>query len=79
MTQTVSGTKMAKRTGSSDRIDTAVKLDADVVRKAKIVAAYRGQTLADYLSESLGSFVDRDLETEHAKETSSKPKGGKTK
>ena len=79
MTTQVPEAPMAKRTGNPERVDTAVKLDAEVVRKAKIVAAYRGQTLADYLSESLGSFVDRDMETEHSKETSARAKAPKNK
>ena len=34
--------------------DTAVKIDSEVVRQAKIVAAYRDQSLAEYLSSTLG-------------------------
>lgn len=61
----------------SRRIDVPVKMDAEVVRKAKIVAAYRGQSLAEFLSDELGSIVDRLLEEEHAKEVKAKPAKGK--
>jgi hypothetical protein len=43
------------------RQDTAVKVDAEVIRKAKIVAAYKDVSLAEYLSEALRPIVDRDL------------------
>ncbi len=49
------------------RNDTAAKIDSGVVADAKIVAAFRGITLAEYLSEILRPTVSRDLETEMAK------------
>lgn len=58
------------------RNDVAVKIDADIVRKAKIVAAYKEVSLAQYLSEVLGPTVDRDLK-EHSRrelEGEAKPK-----
>lgn len=62
------------------RNDVTVKMDAEVARKAKIVAAYRDQSLAEFISDQLSPIVDRMLQEEHAKETGSKPgrtKGGK--
>jgi len=57
------------------RNDVPVKMDAEVVRKAKVVAAYRGQSLAEFLSAEIASIVDRLLEAEHAKMVKgSKPK-----
>lgn len=49
------------------RNDTAAKIDAGVIKDAKIVAAFRGQSLAEYLSEILRPAVTRDLENEMAK------------
>ncbi len=49
------------------RNDVPVKMDAEVVRKAKIVAAYRGQTLAEFVSQTIGSIVDGLIEQEHAR------------
>jgi ribosomal protein L12E/L44/L45/RPP1/RPP2 len=40
------------------RNDTAVKIDAEVIRVAKIVAAFEGKSLAEFLSESLKPIVD---------------------
>lgn len=54
------------------RADVPVKMDSEVVRKAKIVAAYRGQSLAEFLSNTLGEIVDGLLAAEHAKETGGK-------
>jgi hypothetical protein len=42
------------------RDDTAVKVDTEVVRKAKVVAADRGIPLAKYLSEALRPIVEKD-------------------
>lgn len=43
------------------RNDTSVKMDAELVHKAKIVAAYRGQSIAEYLSERFGALIESDL------------------
>lgn len=56
------------------RVDVAVKIDSEVVRQAKIVAAYREQTLAEYLSETLAPIVLRDLAEEATKEVQPKAK-----
>lgn len=45
------------------RNDVAVKIDAATVRKAKLIASYRGTTLAEYLSSRLRGPVDKDYET----------------
>jgi hypothetical protein len=39
-----------------------VKMDADVVRKARIVAAYEGKSLAAYLNETIRPIVERQLQ-----------------
>jgi hypothetical protein len=46
------------------RNDVAVKLDAKVAKEAKMVAAARGITLAEYISEILRPIVHRDLRAE---------------
>jgi hypothetical protein len=43
------------------RNDVAVKIDAEVTRIAKIVAAHKDISLAEYLSETLKPIVERDL------------------
>ncbi len=57
---------MPKR-GDVKRNDSPAKIDAEVIRDAKIVAAYREITLAEYLSELIRPLVARDLDLEHAK------------
>jgi hypothetical protein len=56
------------------RNDISVKLDAQVTRKAKLVATNRGITLAEYLSELLKPLVARDYDAEFKQPN--KPKGG---
>jgi hypothetical protein len=67
-------TMAAKKPGRpmGNRSDTTVKMDADVVAKAKIAAAYKGKSLAEYLTELVRPLVVRDIEQEHAR-----MKGGK--
>jgi hypothetical protein len=43
------------------RNDLSVKIDAEIVRKVKIVAAYRDLSIAEYLSETLRPIVEREL------------------
>jgi hypothetical protein len=57
------------------RNDVPVKVDVEVIRIAKIAAAYKGLSLAEYLSETLRPIVSRDVEHEHAKVAG--PKQGK--
>jgi hypothetical protein len=62
------------------RLDVAVKLDAKVAKEAKMVAAARGVTLAEYISEILRPIVRGHLEQETSKmlggEKPKQPKGG---
>jgi hypothetical protein len=59
------------------RNDLAVKIDAEVISEAKMVAASKGISLAEYLSEVLRPIVHRDLEAETARRLKPrKPKGG---
>ena len=44
------------------RNDVPVKLDAEVARKAKMVAASQDKSLAEYISETLRPIVTRALE-----------------
>lgn len=58
------------------RNDVAVKLDAEIVRKAKHVAINRRITLAQYLSDLLQPLVERDFNAEMSKMLG-QPKRGK--
>jgi reverse gyrase len=49
------------------RNDISVKLDAQVARKAKLVATNRGITLAEYLTSIVAPIVARDLKEEMSK------------
>lgn len=53
------------RTGAgrpkSDRDDVSVRLDRNVVSRARFVADQRGLTLAEYLTELVRPLVDRDF------------------
>jgi ATP-dependent Clp protease adapter protein ClpS len=42
------------------RTDATVKIDVEVLRKAKVVAAIRDVTLAEYLTEVLRPIVEKD-------------------
>jgi hypothetical protein len=65
-------TKMARN-------DLSVKIDADVVTKAKHVSFNRRMTLAAYLSEMCRPLVDRDFEEEMAKMNKMLPSATKPK
>jgi hypothetical protein len=79
------GVRDSKMVGTTERVmarnDVTVKLDAQVAKKAKMVAAAREITVAEYVSEILRPIVQRDLEAESARVLSDsskvrKPKGG---
>lgn len=53
------------------RNDVAVKVDADLVRKAKIVAAFKDVSLAEWISEALRPIVEQEL-LRHSQQTVSK-------
>lgn len=53
--------------------DVPVKMDSEVVRKAKIVAAFRGQSLAEFLSDTMGKIVDDLIDEAYAREKGGKP------
>jgi hypothetical protein len=74
MVATVDRTKMARN-------DLAVKMAAEIVKKAKHVAINRSVTLAEYLSERIRPLVEQDFEQEMAKmlkgQEAPRPKSGK--
>jgi predicted HicB family RNase H-like nuclease len=57
-------TTMAEKRGrgrpETGRNDVTVRVDAEVIRSAKIVASYESKSLAEYLSDVLRPIVDRD-------------------
>lgn len=62
------------------RNDVSVKVDATVVNEARIAAAFKGQTLAEYLSETLRPIVARDIEEGYAQRKGDQPpKTGRSK
>jgi hypothetical protein len=62
----------------TERDDVSVKLDRGVVSRAKIVAAARGLTLAEYLSKLTRGPVDRDFAKEMQRvQAETKVGGGK--
>lgn len=69
------GSHGGKRGGAgrpkTDRDDVTVKMDRTVVARARYVADIRGMTLAEFLTEGVRPFVDREF----AKATEAK--GGK--
>ncbi len=64
------GTSVGKK---SDRPLATVKIPSDVLRWARIVAAYRDQTIASYLDGLLRDRVIKDLEA--AQRAEPRPKG----
>lgn len=75
MEPTTAGPIMPRRSDEPKRKDVPVKMDSDVVRLAKIVAAYKDKSLAAYLSDLVRPIVERELEQEQEK--TRKPKGTK--
>lgn len=71
MTVALAERPMAKRN------DVTVKLDAEVVRDAKLVAVYRDTSVAELLSEILRPIVAKMLVEEQAKHAKAEraPKG----
>jgi hypothetical protein len=58
---------VSKKRSESRRFNTLVRLDDGLVERAKKVAALRGITLGDYLTDTLRPIVDRDLSKEAKK------------
>ena len=61
---TIGGPKKIQRTYS--RL-LSIKLHADVVESARIVAAYRGQTMADVIGDLVRPLLKKLERDEHAK------------
>lgn len=61
MTATVETTTMAKMKGrpKGDRDDVSTKISRSIMGKAKLIAAHRGTTAAELLSEMLEAPIDR--------------------
>jgi hypothetical protein len=55
-----------------------VKIDAEVIRIARIVAAYEGLTLAEFLSERLRPLMQKDLERHQRQHKTGTDKSWKT-
>lgn len=71
----MSATAIMKRPMATKRNDKVVKIDAEVIRLAGIVAAYRDMHMNEYLSDLLLPIVKADLAKEQAKHgTGDQPK-----
>lgn len=62
----------------SKRSDVTVKIDGELARMAKIVAAYKDVTLAEYLTETLKPIVSRELREYSRRSLGSDPHEGKS-
>lgn len=60
---------MGRKRSESRRFNTLVRLDDELVVRAKKVAALRGVSLAEYFSGILRPIVDRDMSKEVKKLT----------
>ena len=77
MTTAILESPMAKKKMGrppTGRNDATAKLDADVLRQAKHVAAYRGMTLAEFLTKVVRPAVEKEMQ-QIAAEMIGKPKG----
>jgi hypothetical protein len=54
------GAVMAKKKTGEELKLGAVKIERDIISKARMIAADQGKPLAGYLSESLRAVVERD-------------------
>jgi len=63
------------------RNDVSVKMDSGVVEDCRIAAAFRGVSLAEYLSETMRAAARRDIDDGYAQRAGSSqtPKSSKTK
>lgn len=52
---------VAKKRSESRKFNSMVRMDDDLVEKAKKVAALRGISLGEYFASTLHPIVDRDL------------------
>jgi hypothetical protein len=63
---------------AAKRNDAPVKVDVVVLAKARIAAATKGISLAEYASEAIEAAADRDIAAFKAEgKTPAKPKGSK--
>jgi predicted HicB family RNase H-like nuclease len=53
-----------RKTSESRRFNTLVRMDTELVERARKVAALKGLSVAEYFAEVLRPIVDRDLARE---------------
>jgi hypothetical protein len=56
------------------RNDVSTKIDADVLEDCRIAAAFRGVSLAEYLSETMRAAARRDIDEAYARRSAGKGK-----
>ncbi|MFL6141691.1 MAG: hypothetical protein ACJ72N_07450 [Labedaea sp.] len=60
----IEASPVAKKRSESRKFNTLVRMDDDLVKKAKKVASLKGISLAEYFSDILRPIVDRDMTKE---------------
>jgi hypothetical protein len=73
MGTTVASRSMPRRKDEEKRTDVPVRIDTEVVKDARLVAAYRDVSLAQYISDLIRPLVARDVD-ELQKELAKNPR-----
>ena len=71
---------LLERPTMTKRNDVSVKMDATVVEDCRIAAAFRGVSLAEYISETMREAAQRDIDegySQRGQPTRPRPKGPK--
>lgn len=55
------------------RNDQSVKMDVQVIEDCRIAAAFKGMSLAEYLSETMRAIARRDIDEGYARRAAGKP------
>lgn len=71
---TLTTTAMPRKSGKPKRNDVPAKIDAEVMRVARIVAAYEEIDIAELVSEILRPVLAKRLESHQAKSQPPKPR-----
>lgn len=62
---------------TTKRNDAPAKIDVEVLADCRVAAAYKGMSLAEYLSETLRPIAAKDIEEAHSRRA--KPSGRKSR
>lgn len=67
MSLATAGIGVSKRRSAVPRNDEAVRIRSEVAAKARIAAAYAGESISEYLSRILDPILTEAIEQGHAK------------